>query len=643
MIHRLLKIKPLRFALVFLTFAIIVSVMIVLTIDLLWDGKLNAELQFAGVLTPFLDAMLLVIFTTAMLNELRAEITRRKTAEQILNEAQRIARIGNWTLELATDKLTWSEEIFRIFEIDPEHFAASYTAFTEAIHPEDRERVNETYQNALQNKLAYSVTHRLLMKDGRIKHVTERAETIYDAAGEPLRSIGTVQDITEVKRLEQKLQAQEAIFRGLFENMSNAVALYDAVDNGEDFIFRNLNHAGELIENIECERIIGRRVTDIFPKIKEFGLLTVFQRVWKTGIPEHFPVAFYSDERVSGWRENSVFRLPSGELVAIYDDVTERKQIEHALEDSRDNLQLLLDSIAEGAYGVDNDGNCTFVNRAFLRLLGYRNPNDIIGRNVHKLIHHTRPTGEPYPESECRIYNAFRSLQQINMTDEVFWCKDGSPIPVELWSYPIFKNGGVIGAIVTFIDITTRKKAEEEIHNLAFYDALTHLANRRLLNDRLNQALAASKRSGFYGAVLFLDLDNFKPLNDTHGHDAGDLLLIEVGRRIKSCVREVDSVARFGGDEFVAMIRDLDIDQAMAAKKAGIIAEKIRVLLAEPYLITVQQEENTKNQVTHHCTASIGVVVFNSKMDQDDILKWADMAMYKAKEAGRNLICFHET
>jgi diguanylate cyclase (GGDEF)-like protein len=192
-------------------------------------------------------------------------------------------------------------------------------------------------------------------------------------------------------------------------------------------------------------------------------------------------------------------------------------------------------------------------------------------------------------------------------------------------------------------DITERRKAEEQIRELAFYDTLTHLANRRLLNDRLGQAMAAGKRSGRYGAVMFLDLDNFKPLNDTHGHNIGDLLLFEVARRLTRCVREMDTVARFGGDEFVVMLNELYVDRDLSLAQAGIVAEKIRVALAEPYFLTSREGDNKEIAVEHHCTASIGVVLFNHDASPEDVIKWADMAMYQAKESGRNLVHFYKS
>lgn len=188
-----------------------------------------------------------------------------------------------------------------------------------------------------------------------------------------------------------------------------------------------------------------------------------------------------------------------------------------------------------------------------------------------------------------------------------------------------------------------RKQMEDEVRKLAFYDALTELPNRRLLNDRLKQALAASKRKGLYGALLFLDLDNFKPLNDEYGHDYGDLLLKEAGRRISHCVREVDTVARFGGDEFVVVLSELLADKTGSAAQTSMIAEKIRSTLAAPYLLSIKNEDFAQVSVEHHCTSSIGAVLFrDQECSATDMLKWADLAMYQAKAAGRNTVQFYE-
>lgn len=183
------------------------------------------------------------------------------------------------------------------------------------------------------------------------------------------------------------------------------------------------------------------------------------------------------------------------------------------------------------------------------------------------------------------------------------------------------------------------QQANEQLEQMAMTDLLTGLPNRRLLKDRLRQVMAATQRSGRYGAVMFIDLDNFKPLNDAHGHEVGDLLLIEVARRLGAGVRQADSVARIGGDEFVVLLSELDTDTARSQAQALSVAEKLRNSLGEPYHLTVQHAGQQEVCVEHHCSASLGVLVFGgTDQSQEDILKRADAAMYQAKAAGRNRI-----
>jgi len=348
------------------------------------------------------------------------------------------------------------------------------------------------------------------------------------------------------------------------------------------------------------------------------------------------------DKRKNGeiypkWLSITAVNAPDGTLthyVGSFVDITERKKAEQALRDSHEDLHRLLNSMAEGVYGVDTDGNCTFVNQSCLQMLGYQNDHEVLGKNMHDLIHHSRTDGSTYPVSQCKIYRAFQTNQTANVADEVFWRKDGIAIPVEYWSHPIMAGGVVTGSTVTFVDITERKKAEKSINRLAFYDPLTNLPNRRLLLDRLQQAMAVSTRSGRYGALLFLDLDHFKIINDTQGHAVGDLLLVEVAHRLQACVREGDSVARLGGDEFVVVLEELSSESDEAATQTELVAEKIRNELDRPYML---------EDYECHTTPSIGISLFLGHLENvEDLLKHADVAMYQAKTAGRNAIRFFD-
>jgi diguanylate cyclase (GGDEF)-like protein/PAS domain S-box-containing protein len=204
-------------------------------------------------------------------------------------------------------------------------------------------------------------------------------------------------------------------------------------------------------------------------------------------------------------------------------------------------------------------------------------------------------------------------------------------------------DGAITHYVAAFTDITAHKMAEDQIRHLAFYDSLTRLPNRRLLIDRLEKALIATARTKRHGALMFLDLDNFKTLNDTHSHEMGDLLLIEVGRRLQECVRAKDTVARLGGDEFLVMMDDLDENSASAAIHAATVAEKIRNALAKPYVLTPAPSSHAVGTIEHQCTPSIGVTLFNDHEGSSaEYLKRADLAMYQAKSAGKNAIRFFD-
>ena len=332
--------------------------------------------------------------------------------------------------------------------------------------------------------------------------------------------------------------------------------------------------------------------------------------------------------------ELNAVMLPNGRVYGSCRDIRERKHAQRALQDSQEYLQRMMDAISEGMYGVDVEGNCTFINAAFLKILGYADENEVMGKHMHTLIHHSHANGKVYPAKDCIIYQAFKLNQSVHSDKEVYWRKDGVSVPVEYWSQPIEKDGVVIGAVATFLDISQRKVSEAHIHQLAFYDPLTALANRRLLMERAQQALSVSARNGRYGALILLDLDNFKKLNDTKGHDVGDMLLKEVAARLQSVVREGDTVARLGGDEFVLVLEGLSTSQTDAANHTESVAEKIRVTLSAPYLLGDNK---------HQSTPSIGVVMFSGHQENlETLLKYADISMYQAKQAGRNAIRFYD-
>ena len=317
-------------------------------------------------------------------------------------------------------------------------------------------------------------------------------------------------------------------------------------------------------------------------------------------------------------------------------DITERKRVEEALHEEEEFFRMISENVEDYIAVIDLEGRRLYNNPSYSRLFG--NAQAMKGTGSFTEIH---------PGDRERVKQLFKKTIQTGIghrTEFRFVLENGSIHYMESIGR-LIKNslGEPLHVIVVSRDITDRKQAEDLIYDLAFHDSLTKLPNRRLLSDRLRQTMAASKRSGLYGALMFIDLDNFKPLNDEHGHGAGDILLIEAASRMRSCVREIDTVARFGGDEFVVMLIELDRDKAKSAKQAAIVAEKVRAALAEPYLIPIHREGKAETTIQHKCTSSIGIALFiNDEGSEEEIIIWADKAMYQAKEAGRNQIQFYD-
>ncbi|MBI5040658.1 MAG: EAL domain-containing protein [Gammaproteobacteria bacterium] len=304
----------------------------------------------------------------------------------------------------------------------------------------------------------------------------------------------------------------------------------------------------------------------------------------------------------------------------------ERLQAEGALRANEEKLRGLYELSPLGIALTDMQGSYVEFNEAFKKICGY-NKEELQALDYWAL------TPRKYAAEEARQLESLQSLGCYGPYEKEYIRKDGRPIPLRLNGMLITGSDGkqYIWSIVE--DITERKLAEEEIKYLAFYDPLTHLPNRRLLKDRLNQAMTLSSRSGHSGGLLFIDLDNFKTLNDTLGHDQGDLLLEHVAHCLVGCVREGDTVARFGGDEFVILLEELSKNQDEAATQTRQVAEKIRV--------TLNQFNELDGRGPSSC--SIGATLFSGHRDSvEELLKQADLAMYQAKAAGRNVVRFFD-
>lgn len=282
----------------------------------------------------------------------------------------------------------------------------------------------------------------------------------------------------------------------------------------------------------------------------------------------------------------------------------------------------------EGMLVTDEHGVIIRVNQAFTQVTGYT-AEEAIG-NKPSMLRSDR-------QDQAFYQRMWAVLQRDNSWQGEIWNKrkNGEVYPEWLNITAVLgKDGKVTNYVGTFVDFTERKQAENEIHHLAYYDTLSQLPNRRLLLDRLRQAVAAGARNRSGGALLFIDLDNFKTLNDTKGHGIGDLLLIEAAQRLLACVREGDTVARFGGDEFVLLLEGLSAEPAQAALQARTVGEKVLDVLNRPYLLDGSE---------FHSSSSLGITLFiDYRQELDELLKQADTAMYEAKKSGRNTLRFFD-
>ena len=440
-----------------------------------------------------------------------------------------------------------------------------------------------------------------------------------DDRGEPYALCGISTDITEHKRAEQERSTLAAIVESS-EDAITSVTL--------DGTIESWNRGAEKVYGYAADEMKGRNLSILVPADRRDEQRKTLERIRQgEGVTDYETVRVRKDgQRIDISLTMSPVKDAAGQIIGasgIGRDITERKQAEEAL-----RIAAITFQTQEGIMITDRGARIERVNRAFTKLTGY-SADEVIGRTP-ALLKSGRHDQQFYQEM-------WEALGRENYWQGELWNrrKDGEVYPVRMTISAVqASDGRVTHYVGSFADITHRKEAEAQLHRLAFYDPLTELPNRRLLLERLRQAFAASARNGQHGAILFIDLDHFKTLNDTKGHDVGDQLLTEVAVRLLACVRGDDSVARLGGDEFVVMLEDLSKQQDTAAKRAEAVAEKIRTAVAQPYAIGGHE---------YHSTASIGVSLFFDHMESaEEVLKRADTALYRAKAGGRNTVRFFD-
>lgn len=461
---------------------------------------------------------------------------------------------------------------------------------------------------------------------------------VRDGDGRVVGLLPTGVDISERKQMEAALQQSEATleqFKFTLDHTQDGVFIF--LPSTLRFIYTN--HGAKRQVGYSADELLQMTPLDIKPEFTEQRFRAMLEPLLDGSLKMQSFETVHRHKDGHDIPVEIVLQLVQrvdleSRFVAFSRNISERKRVET-------ELRIAAAAFESQESIMVTDANCAIlrINTAFTRATGYT-AEEVIGQS-------------PRIVQSGRHDAAFYAAMWDNINRTGSWAgeiwnrhKDGTIHPKWLTITAVKSDDGTVTHYVgAETDITERKEIEDAVRYLASYDPLTQLPNRRLLNDRLGQVMAASKRSGLHGALMFLDLDNFKPLNDTHGHEVGDLLLLEAANRLKGCIRETDTAARFGGDEFVVVLGELHTARDKSIAQAMAVAEKIHNRLSEPYFLEIthasQGDSGKVQTVEHHCSASIGVTVFaNHAVSQEDLMKQADLAMYQAKEAGRNLIRF---
>ncbi len=487
---------------------------------------------------------------------------------------------------------------------------------TEWIVPQDRERVMNHMISGYE--LPYEVTG--LRKDGSTFPAIIRGKMMH-YKGRLVR-VTAMGDITEQKLAEVKLIDSEANLRAIFEAEPECIKIVDAQGR-----LSQMNPAGlAMIEADSLEQVAGHAVTELIaPEYRERFENMHRRVIGGESMQLEFEVVGLKGSR--RWMQTHAVPMQDrGQWVqlAVTCDVTSRKQAEEAQRIAATAFESL-----QGMIITDDQRIVLKVNKAFTDITGYSS-EEAVGLPPRLLTSALQDSVFYTAMNESLARDGTWQGEIVNQR------KNGEIFPEWLNITTVKDDAGHVSHYVAiFTDISDRKLAADQIENLAFYDPLTRLPNRRLLLNRLEQVLTASARHFRRNALLFVDLDNFKTLNDSLGHDQGDILLEQVAQRLTACIREGDTVARWGGDEFIVMLDDLSKDDLEAATQAEVVSEKILSSLNQPYRLLDND---------HHSSPSIGITIFGGQPQEQvsEPLKRAELAMYQAKAAGRNTARFFE-
>lgn len=547
-------------------------------------------------------------------SERKVAETALKQNEEFLREAQRIAGLGNYILDIQAGTWTSSDVLDLLFGIDKD-YKRSVEGWGALVHPDDREAMVAYFGDQVVGKgKPFDREYRVVRpSDGAVRWMHGMGRLEFDSQGRPVRMLGTIRDITEQRRAEESLRESKEILRLFIENAPAGLAMFD-----REMRYLATSRRWLEMHSLLGGGVIGRSHYEVFPEIPES---------WRA---EHRSAL--AGQRVSAgeellkrangsvqWVKREIIPWRAGDgaiggIVLFSEDVTQQRQTEQGLR----LAASVFTNAREGIIITDPDGAILEVNEMFTRITGYTR-EEALGQNPRFL-----KSGLQNEEFYATMWRSL--IKDGHWSGEIWNRTKSGDIIAEMLTINAVRDisGNLLQYVSLFSDITEIKKHAQQLEHLTHYDMLTNLPNRALLADRLNQAMALAKRRKQMVAVAYLDLDGFKDINDSHGHDAGDRLLTALASDMKRVLRAGDTLARLGGDEFVAVMVDLDNQEASVP---------VLALLLEAAAKQVQV-----GNLSLCVSASIGVTFYPQpdEVDADLLLRQADQAMYQAKLASGN-------
>ncbi|MBK5007599.1 sensor domain-containing protein [Pseudomonas sp. S32] len=596
------------------------------------SGPLIMEVQFRASNGRVHDGILctqgIELEGTTFLLSTFLDTTERKRAELALKDSQErldlaldSAQLGTWDWHIPSGMLYGSARAAQLHGLPPTPFHESFDAFFEGVPEQERSSMRQAYRSLREGPAGnYQITYRVQLDNGISRYIESRARLYRDEQGNPLRMAGTLLDITDQVEREQRLSASEEKFASLFQVSPDPICV-TRQDTGQ---FIEINPAFTHTFGWGAEQLIGRTAEEIGLWGESVQRAQRIERVIREQALSNVAVV------VNHRHGEALTCVISSRLITVDDqpcsvttlrDITQQQRAEAALKASEEKFAKAFHSSPDAITITEcQSGRYLEINDGFCRLTGY-SASEVVGRTVFEIGIWADANQRSSLLAELREHGRVHHREMLGRN------KCGELLTVEVSVEPIILNEEEC-LLMTARDVSQLKNAQAQIRHLAYHDPLTNLPNRALLMDRLSQQIALLKRHNLRGALLFLDLDHFKHINDSLGHPVGDTVLKIITARLEASVRLEDTVARLGGDEFVVLLSGLEGSRETVEEKVRQLADTLRELLAQPMSLDGQRLQ---------VTPSIGVALIpDHGTTPADLLKRADIALYRAKDSGRN-------